>query len=137
MSMMKKTRKTVLMAVCAFHVVLAGIFGMRYYLDHVKLPDVSPRQVIAEYFAALKSRDYKKAYGFVSIRHYNNSYNQFIDRVSMYSPDMQLEVTGETIKDDTAVVETKVVVPLWFGPYSSNSNMDLVRVKREWKIIHP
>ncbi|MDR1489897.1 MAG: DUF4829 domain-containing protein [Desulfovibrio sp.] len=135
--MFRKTRKTVLMVFCAVAIVLIGIFGIRYYLDHVRLPEIAPRQVVAEYFEALKGKDYKKAYSFISLRHYNNSYNQFIDRVSMYSPEMQLEVAGETIKGDTAVVDARVVVPLQFGPYSSYSNMDLVRVKREWKIIHP
>jgi hypothetical protein len=135
--MRKITRKTVLGILCALLLVLAGIAGIRYYLDHIKLPDVSPRQVVAEYFEALKDKDYKKAYTLISLRHYNNSYNQFIDRVTMYSPEMQLDITGETIQDDTAVVDARIVVPLPFGPYASDSTMDLVRVKREWKIIHP
>ncbi|MDR2801097.1 MAG: hypothetical protein LBB52_07525 [Desulfovibrio sp.] len=135
--MIGKTRKTVLAVVCALALVFTGIFGIRHYLDYVRPPAVSPRQVVEEYFEALKSKDYKRAYSLISLRHYNNSYNQFIDRVSMYSPEMRLEVTGETVRGDTAVVEARVVVPLQFGPYSSDSNMDLVRVKREWKIIHP
>ncbi|MDR2161455.1 MAG: hypothetical protein LBO77_04865 [Desulfovibrio sp.] len=115
----------------------AGFFGIRYYLDNIKMPAVPPRQVIAEYFAALKERDYKKAYEFISLRHYNNSYNQFIDRVSMYPQDMQLEIKDEAIEKDTAVVAAKIFVPMGFGPYISDANMDLVRVKRQWKIIHP
>ncbi|MDR1241197.1 MAG: DUF4829 domain-containing protein [Deltaproteobacteria bacterium] len=119
--------------------LLAGIgfAGSQYYLDNIKLPEVSPRQVVEQYFAAVKNRDYQKAYSLVSLRHYNNSYNQFIDRVSMYSPEMLLEIKGESIENDTAVVDARVVVPLQFGAYSSDSNMDLARVKREWKIIHP
>ena len=135
--MRKTTRKTVLGILCVLLPVLIGVAGIRYYLDHVKLPAVSPRQVVAEYFEALRNKDYKRAYAFISLRHYNNSYNQFIDRAAMYSPEMQLEITGETIKDDTAVVDARVVVPMSFGLYSSDSNMDLVRVRREWKIIHP
>jgi hypothetical protein len=135
--MKAKTKKTALKGLCCLALVIMGVAGIQYYLDHIKLPAVSPRQVVEQYFEALKNKDYQRAYDLVSLRHYNNSYNQFIDRVSMYSPDMQLEVKGESITDDTALVETRVVLPLEFGPYSSDSNMDLVRIKREWKIIHP
>jgi hypothetical protein len=133
---MAAKKKAALLIIC---LILAGsgYAGSQYYLDNIKLPDVSPRQVVEQYFAALKSEDYKKAYGFVSLRHYNNSYNQFIDRVEMYSPMMRLEVKGETIKDDMAVVDVTVTLPLAFGPYSSDSSMDLARDRREWKIIHP
>jgi hypothetical protein len=132
-----KTKKTLLRLLCLLLVALLGLAGIRYYLDNIKLPPVSPRQVVEEYFAALKGKDYKKAYGLISLRHYNNSYNQFIDRVSMYSPDMRLEFKGENIENDTAVVEATVFLPLEFGPYISDAHMDLVRIKREWKIIHP
>ncbi|MDR2669788.1 MAG: DUF4829 domain-containing protein [Desulfovibrio sp.] len=118
-------------------VAAAGVAGVQYYLDNIKLPAVSPTQVVEEYFAALKSRDYKKAYALISLRHYNNSFNQFIDRAAMYSPDMHLEVTGESVANDTAVVAARVLLPLEFGLYSSDSSMDLVRVQREWKIVHP
>jgi hypothetical protein len=132
-----KAEKKALWIITGLILVLTGVFGSRYYLDNIKLPEVSPRQVVEEYFAALKSQDYKKAYDYISLRHYNDSYNQFIDRVNMYSPEMQLDIQGESIKEDMAVVDAKVVVPLQFGLYTSDSSMDLVRVKREWKIIHP
>jgi hypothetical protein len=130
-------KKTALSAAGLVLTAVIGIVAVRYYLDNIKLPEVSPRQVVEQYFEALKKQDYEKAYSFVSLRHYNNTFNQFIDRVAMYSPEMRLEVTGEIMDKDTAVVDTKVVVPLEFGSYSSDSNMDLVRVKREWKIVHP
>jgi hypothetical protein len=132
-----KMKKTVLKLFCLVFAALLGFAGIRYYLDNIQLPAVSPRQVVEQYFAALKEKDYEKAYGLVSLRHYNNSYNQFIDRVSMYSPDMRLELKGESIENDRAVVEATVFLPLEFGPYISDAHMDLVRVKREWKIIHP
>lgn len=111
--------------------------GGVYYLDHIKAPSVPPRQVIENYFAALRERDYQKAYSFVSLQHFNGSYNQFVDRAGMYSPDMRLEITGESIAEDTAAVHVNVSLTLPFGPYQADSDMDLVRVKREWKIIHP
>ncbi|MDR1685316.1 MAG: hypothetical protein LBR82_02545 [Desulfovibrio sp.] len=129
-------KKATLLLGCLL-VAAAGVAGVQYWLDNIKLPAVSPTQVVEDYFSALKGRDYKKAYGFISLRHYNNSFNQFIDRAAMYAPDMHLEVTGENITKDTAVVATRVVVPLEFGLYSSDSSMDLVRVQREWKIVHP
>jgi hypothetical protein len=135
--MTARTKKALLIAVCGILVIIAGTTGTQYYLDNIKLPEVSPRHVVEQYFEAIKSKDYKKAYDFVSLRHYNNSYNQFIDRVDMYSTEMILEIKGERIEDGKAVVETKVIVPLNFGPYTSDSSMDLVRIKREWKIIHP
>jgi hypothetical protein len=133
---MTRRKKAALLVGCLL-VAAAVVGGVQYYLDNIKLPAVSPTQVVEDYFAALKSRDYKKAYGFVSLRHYNNSFNQFVDRVDMYAPDMHLEVTGESIAKDTAVVATRVLLPLEFGLYSSDSTMDLVRVQREWKIVHP
>jgi hypothetical protein len=132
-----RPKKTALGIIGLVLTVIIGVMAGRYYLDNIKLPELPPRQVVEQYFEALKNQEYKKAYDFVSLRHYNNTFNQFIDRVAMYSPQMRLEVTGESIDKDSAVVDTKVTVPLEFGSYSSNSNMDLVRVKREWKIIHP
>jgi hypothetical protein len=125
--------KTVLAALA----LLGCIAGGTYYLDNIKPPAVPPRQVVERYFEALRERDYKKAYSFVSLAHFNGSYNQFVDRVGMYSPDMGLEITGENIEKETAAVHVAVSLSLPFGPYRADSDMDLVRVKREWKIIHP
>ncbi|MDR2076781.1 MAG: DUF4829 domain-containing protein [Desulfovibrio sp.] len=135
--MENKTKKKALAVVCLILAGLLGFFGTRYYLDNIKMPEVSPRQVVEDYFAALKAQDYDRAYGLISLRHYNNTINQFKDRVSMYSPEMELEIKDETITEDTAVVVVRVLVPLGFGPYISDTNMDLVRDKRVWKIIHP
>lgn len=115
----------------------AGYAGTQYYLDNIRLPEITPTQVVEQYFAALGQRDYKTAYAFVSRQHYFDSFNQFIDRVSMYSPEMTLKVNWEKLEEKTAVVNIAIVVPMRFGTYSSESQMDLVRDKREWKIIHP
>jgi hypothetical protein len=111
--------------------------GIQYYLDNIKPPATPPGQVVERYFEALKRRDFAAAYAMVSRRHYFESFNQFIDRVSMYSPDMTLEVTQEQLEEAGAVVMVRISAPLRFGLYSSDSEMDLARDGREWKIIHP
>ena len=55
----------------------------------------------------------------------------------MYAPDMKLSILGENIVEGAATVDVRIEVPLKFGLYKSDSTMDLVRVKREWKIMHP
>ncbi|MDR0827715.1 MAG: hypothetical protein LBN33_07555 [Desulfovibrio sp.] len=130
-------KKKIALSVSALLLIGIGITAGQYYFYNIKLPDISPRQVVEQYFAAVKEGDYKKAYAFVSLKYYHESYNQFIDRVVMYSPEMRLEVTKESMEDDKAVVDASVVVPLQFGSYTADSRMDLVRDKREWKIIHP
>ena len=121
----------------ALFLAVAGYAGVRYYYDYVKLPEVSPRQVVEQYFAALTFEDYEKAYSFVSLRHYHDSFNQFKDRVDMYSPEMRLEILQEGIEDDTAFVDARIFVPMSFGPYTAETRMKLAREKREWKIVHP
>lgn len=130
-------KKKVLWAL--FILVCAGVsyVGGQYYLDNVKPPDVSPGQVVERYFDALNKRELEDAYNMVSRKHYFESFNQFVDRVSMYAPDMVLEVNWEKIEDTVAVVNVNITVPMRFGIYSSESEMDLVRAEREWKIIHP
>jgi len=120
--------------------VLAGVggwTGIQYYYDYLKPPKIAPKQVVEQYFEALKLESFEEAFAMVSHRHYPDSFNQFMDRVSMYSPDMRLEISGETMEDDMAFVEAHIVVPMRFGPYEADTHMTLVRVKREWKIIHP
>ena len=130
-------KRKVCVLLLALFLVSAGAAGARYYYDNIGLPPVSPRQVIERYFAALKLQDYEKAYALVSLRHYHDSFNQFMDRVNMYSPDMRLEIAGETIGQGTAFVEGRIFVPMAFGPYTADVRMDLARIKREWKIVHP
>ena len=130
----KKKAFTLLLALVLAAAVFAGI---RYYYDHIKLPDLSPRQVVEHYFAALMFMDYEKAYAFVSLRHYSDSFNQFKERVDMYSQEMRLEIVGEGIEGDMAFVDARIFVPMTFGPYTAETRMRLVREKREWKIIHP
>jgi hypothetical protein len=135
--MTAEKRKAALKILCLLGIAGIGIAGFQYYLDEIRPPALSPRRVVEEYFTALKNREFKKAYEFISLRHYNDSFNQFVDRAGMYSSAMRLEITGENIREGSAVVDVRVFVPLEFGPYSSDANMDLIRVKREWKIIHP
>jgi hypothetical protein len=123
--------------ILALVLAAAGVAGTRYYYDNVKPPEISPGQVIERYFEAVQRKDYATAYAFVSRRHYPDSFNQFKDRVDMYSPDMLLKITGETINDGAASVEARTFVPMLFGLYEADTRMSLVRVKREWKIIHP
>lgn len=130
----KKKAFTLLLALL---LVATGFAGFQYYYDNIKLPDLAPRQVTEAYFEAVKRKDYETAYTFVSRRHYPDSFNQFKDRVDMYSPKMRLEVAGEGITDDKAFVDARIFVPMTFGLYSAETRMNLVRVKREWKIIHP
>ncbi|MDR2725845.1 MAG: DUF4829 domain-containing protein [Candidatus Adiutrix sp.] len=129
----KKARALVL----ALVLLAASLAGLRYYYDHVRLPETGPGRVIERYFEALKLKDYEKAYALVSRRHYPDSFNQFVDRVNMYSPDMSVSINGETIEEGAAVVEVGISLPLAFGPYTADTRMALVRVKREWKIVHP
>ncbi len=118
--------------------LIAGAYaGVQYYLDAVKPPEIAPAQVVERYFDALQNGRFEEAYNLVSRRHYFESFNQFIDRVSMYSPEMTLEILQEKIEGTAAVVSIHIVVPLRFGIYASDSEMDLVRDKREWKIVHP
>ena len=126
-------------AILMLTLALAGAVyaGTQYYLDNIKLPNIPPGQVVERYFAALGERDHKAAYAHVSRQHYHDSFNQFIDRVSMYSPDMTLKVNWEKIEEKTAAVSVSIVVPMRFGTYKSESEMDLIRDKREWKIVHP
>lgn len=131
------TAKRAIRLILAFALAVAGVAGVRYYYDHIKLPDQSPRQVIEAYFEAVKRKDYETAFVFVSRQHYPDSFNQFKDRLDMYSPEMGLEIVAENITDDTASVDAKIFVPMTFGPYTAETRMNLVRVKREWKIIHP
>lgn len=133
--MVKKKIVLKIALIIVLAVVLFG--GGRYYLDNIRPPEVSPRQVVEQYFDFLKKHNYKEAYELVSRQHYHDSYNQFIDRVSMYSPEMRLKVEEEILEKDKAVVNIQVFVPMEFGDYNSVTSMDLVRVKREWKIIHP
>ena len=121
----------------ALVITVAGFAGIRYYYDYVKPPETAPGQVIERYFEALKINDYEKAYALVSRVHYPDSFNQFVDRVNMYSPDMRLEIKGETVENDTAFVDIDIAVPMNSGIFTTLARMDLVRVKREWKIIHP
>jgi hypothetical protein len=130
-------KKRIILLLCLCALLGIAFAGREYYLDNIKLPELSPRQVVDRYFAALKNKEYKQAYELVSLQHYNDSFNQFIDRVSMYSPAMLLEAQDERIEKDRATVSLKIAVPMQFGLYSSDSDMDLVRIKREWKIIHP
>jgi len=131
---MKKKALALILALC---LVAAGVAGIQYYYDNVKLPELAPRQIIEQYFEAVKRKDYEQAYAHISRRHYHDSFNQFKDRLDMYSPDMRLEITGEIIENGTAIVEASVFIPMHFGSYTANTRMSLVRVKREWKIIHP
>jgi hypothetical protein len=131
-------KKTIAGIAAALVLVAAGMAAYRHYLDHIRPPEISPRQVIEKYFAAVNSKEYEAAYAFVSSRHYHESFNQFVDRVNLYSPAMRLEVTGERLEEDgTAVVEARIVVPMAFGPFTADTRMDLARMRREWKIIHP
>jgi hypothetical protein len=129
---MKMKKKSLALAVS-----VACLAGILYYYDNVKPPETAPGQVIERYFEALKIKDYEKAYAMVSRDHYPDSFNQFVDRVNMYSPDMRLEIKGETVENDTASVEVDLAVPMNLGVFTTLARMDLVRVKREWKIIHP
>ena len=131
------TAKRAIRLIAALALAAAAFTGIRYYYDHIKLPDLSPRQVTEAYFEAVKRKDYETAFAFVSRRHYPDSFSQFKDRVDMYSPEMLLEITGEVIADGTAIVDARIFVPMAFGPYTAETRMNLVRVKREWKIIHP
>ncbi|MDR0239898.1 MAG: hypothetical protein LBI88_06685 [Deltaproteobacteria bacterium] len=131
------TKKKAFTLLLAFILAAAGYVGVQYYFDNIKLPDLSPRQVAEAYFEAVKRKDYAQAFAFVSRRHYFDSFNQFKDRVDMYSPEMRLEIVEEGIRDGTAFVDAKIFVPMAFGPYTSETRMNLVRAKREWKIIHP
>jgi len=130
------TKKVIALAL-ALGLIAAGAAGIQYYYDNIKLPDISPRQVFEQYFEAVKRKDYEKAYSFVSLQHFRYSFNQFKDRVDMYSPNMRLEILGEIIEKDAALIEAKTYIPMTFGLYASDTRMKLVRVKREWKIIHP
>lgn len=123
------------LALLVFLGLAAG--GGLYYYENIKPPDITPRQVVEQYFTAVQKGDYRKAYQMVSSRHYHDSFNQFIDRVSMYSPQMTLQVQAETIDKNKATVNMHIFIPLKFGPYSSNTSMDLIREKREWKIVSP
>lgn len=123
------------LALLVFLGLAAG--GGFYYYENIRLPDVTPGQVVEQYFTAVQKGDYRKAYQMVSSRHYHDSFNQFIDRVSMYSPQMMLQVQAEAIDKNKAIVNMHISVPLKFGPYNSNSSMDLIREKREWKIVSP
>ena len=134
MTTVKKKAFTLLLALI---LAAAGFAGIRYYYDNIKLPELAPRQVTEAYFEAVKHKDYEKAFAFVSRRHYPDSFSQFKDRVDMYAPEMRLEITGEDIENDMAFVDAKIFVPLTFGPYTAETRMTLVRVKREWQIIHP
>jgi hypothetical protein len=135
----KRVGKLLGLLLAAAIVIGGAWFGYQYYLDNIKLPAVGPSEVISRYFEAVKKGDFKTAYAMVSRAHYPDSYNQFIDRASMYSPQMKLTITGESIdeKQQTAHVTLHVTVPLRYGLYASNTGMDLARVKREWKIMHP
>jgi len=134
---LKKKALALILALGLAGLIAAGVAGIRYYHDNIKPPALAPRQVIEQYFEAIKRRDYQKAYSFVCLRHFRNSFNQFRDRVDTYSPDMTLEFTGETIDKNTAVVDLEVSVPMGFGLYKADGRMYLVRVKRDWKIITP
>ncbi|MDR2726278.1 MAG: DUF4829 domain-containing protein [Candidatus Adiutrix sp.] len=129
-------RKALALAL-ALALAAAGLAGRQYYLDHIKLPETGPSRVVERYFEAIKLKDYEKAYALVSRRHYPDSFNQFVDRVNMYSPDMSLTINGESLEENAAFVEIDIIVPMAFGPYAANTRMALARVKREWKIIHP
>ena len=131
------TAKRGIQLILVLALIGAGFAGIRYYYDNIKLPNIAPRQLVEAYFEAVKRKDYEKAFAFVSRRHYHDSFNQFKDRVDMYSPEMRLEISEESIVDDTAFVNAKIFVPLTFGPYTSETRMRLTREKREWKIIHP
>ncbi|SDD56982.1 hypothetical protein SPACI_052580 [Sporomusa acidovorans DSM 3132] len=130
-------KKTVLSALALLVFLGLAAGGGFYYYENINPPDLTPGQVIEQYFAAVQKGDYQKAYQMVSRQHYHDSFNQFIDRVSMYSPEMTLQVQGETIDNNKAVVNLHIFIPLEFGPYSSNTSMDLIREKREWKIVCP
>lgn len=130
-------KKLAALAVAVLLLGGGGYAGTQYYLDNIKLPEVSPRLVVEHYFAALEKGEFKRAYDMVSHEHYFESLNQFTDRVSMYAPDMMLEVRGERLEEKAAVVEIHIVVPMRFGTYSSDTEMSLIRAKREWKILHP
>jgi hypothetical protein len=131
------TTRRAIRLVLALVLTAAACAGIQYYYDHVKLPDLSPRQVIEAYFEAVTRKDYEAAYALVSRQHYPDSFNQFKDRVDMYSPEMRLEIAGEGIADGKAFVDARIFVPMAFGPYTAETRMNLVRMKREWKIIHP
>lgn len=130
-------KKILISAVILLALAGSAYAGTQYYLDNVKAPEIPPTQVVERYFAALRSKDYKLAYAMVSLDYYHESINQFVDRVSMYAPDMLLEATAETIEENTALVEVHLVIPMRFGTYESDSTMRLVRARRVWKIIHP
>ena len=130
-------KKKVIALLLTLALASAAAAGIRYYYDNIKPPDLSPREVFEQYFDAVKLKDYEKAFSFVSRRHFTYSFNQFKDRVDMYSPRMRLEITGETIENDLAVIEAKTYVPMTFGLYASDTRMKLIRIKREWKIMHP
>ncbi|MCL1890004.1 MAG: DUF4829 domain-containing protein [Desulfovibrionaceae bacterium] len=130
-------KKKALALISALVLAAAGMAGVQHYYDNIKLPETSPRQVIEHYFEALKLNDYEKAYALVSHWHYPDSFNQFVDRVNMYSSDMLLAINGEIIEEGMAFVEIGIIVPMTFGTYTANTRMTLIRVKREWKIIHP
>lgn len=132
------TRKKILGVLFLVAITIGGgYFGIQYYLDNIKLPDVAPAKVVDAYFSALQKQNFKAAYDMVSRIHYVDSINQFVDRTSMYAPDMKLSILGENIVEGAATVDVRIEVPLKFGLYKSDSTMDLVRVKREWKIMHP
>jgi hypothetical protein len=130
----KKKALTLLLASVAASLCFAA---HQYYHDNIRLPDRSPRQVAEDYFEAVKRRDYERAFALVSRRHYPDSFNQFKDRVDMYSPEMRLEISAEGVEEGMAFVDATIFVPMSFGLYSSETRMNLVRVGREWKILHP
>lgn len=130
-------KKIVILTIFLLTLAGSGYAGTQYYLDYVKAPEVTPARVVERYFTALQSRDYQQAYALVSLDYYHESINQFVDRVSMYAPNMVLETTAETIEENTAVVDVHLVIPMRFGTYESDSTMQLVRAKRVWQIIHP
>ena len=132
-----KRKKIIILVLAIAAFIGVAYAGIQYYLDNIRPPKIAPAQVVEQYFSSLQKKDFKLAYSLVSQEYYHESVNQFIDRVSMYDPDMILEVSLEKIEEKTALVEVHIVVPLRFGIYESDSTMQLVRAKREWKIIHP
>ncbi|MDR1856369.1 MAG: hypothetical protein LBR22_04325 [Desulfovibrio sp.] len=133
---MQKMKK-IFIALAFLFIIFIGYSGYIYYLDNIKLPEMTPSTTVEKYFEAVKSEDYKNAYAFVSQQYYHDSYNQFVDRMKTYSTEMSVQITGETINDTKASVTARIIVPMNFGPFTTESVIDLVRDKREWKILHP
>lgn len=96
----------------------------------------SPEVVTAKYFAALKQKDYQKAYELTGKKVYHESFKQFTERVQNYAEDMEISPKNASVDHGKATVTLAYTLTASFGKLSQEGSIDLIW-DRGWRITNP